>query len=94
MVILVVAAQPFWSSMPSVYVPGEVTEMDDPVEIGMTPLAQAKDPVPTALSPIEVWLQFKTVVLAALAILNVGNALTTTEIVVGSAQRPAVGVNV
>ena len=60
----------------------------------MTPLAQAKAPLPTALRLIEVWVQFKIVVFAALAILTVGNELTTTEVVAGSAQRPALGVNV
>ncbi len=93
-VMLVVAAQPFWSRTTSEYVPGELTEIEDPVEIGLTPLAQANEPLPTAFRLIEVCVQFKIVVFEALSILTVGNELTTTEVVAGSAQRPEVGVNV
>lgn len=71
-----------------------VTDIAEPVEIVMTPLAQAKEPLPMAFRLIEVWVQFKTDVFEAFKILTVGNELTTTAIVAGSAQSPGVGVNV
>ena len=72
--------------------PGVVTFMDDPVEIGITPLAHAKLPAPTAFNEILVWVQFKMVDPAALMLLKVGKAFTATVIVVGNAQSPMLGV--
>ncbi len=74
--------------------PGVVTFMDDPVEIGITPLAHAKLPAPTAFKEILVCVQFKMVDPAALMILRVGKAFTATVNVVGKAQSPTLGVKV
>ena len=68
--------------------------IDEPVDIGVTPLAHAKVPLPTAVSEMEVWVQFKTVELAAFVMLNVGKGFTTTVVVAGRAHNPRLGVKV
>ena len=68
--------------------------IDEPVEIGMTPLAHAKVPLPTAVRDIDVCVQFKTVVFAAFVMLKDGKGFTVTVVVAGRAHKPAVGVKV
>ena len=74
--------------------PAVVTFIDDPVEIGITPFAHAKLPVPMAFNEILVCVQFKMLEPDALMILMVGKAFTATVKVVGSAHRPTLGVKV